>query len=41
VATQWGALALFLVVFVLCVGLTVYAVVRAVKDRPAQGEQAA
>ena len=41
VATQWGALALFLVVFVVCVGLTVYAVVRAVKDRPAPGEQVA
>jgi hypothetical protein len=41
VATQWGALALFLVVFVVCVGLTVYAVVRALKDRPAPGEQTA
>jgi hypothetical protein len=34
-------LARFLVVFVVCVGLTGYAVVRAVKDRPAPGEQAA
>jgi hypothetical protein len=41
VATQWGVLAMFLVVFVVCVGLTVYAVVRAVKDRPAPGEEAA
>jgi uncharacterized membrane protein len=41
VATQWGVLALFLVVFVVCVGLTVYAVMRAIKDRPAPGEQAA
>jgi len=41
VATQWGALALFLVVFLLCVGLTIYAVVRALRDRPAPGEQAA
>jgi len=41
VATQWGVLALFLVVFVVCVGLSVYAVLRAVKDRPAPGEQTA
>jgi hypothetical protein len=41
VATQWGVLALFLVVFVVCVGLAVYAVTRAVNDRPAPGEQAA
>ena len=41
VAPQWGVLAMFLVVFVVCVGLTIYAVVRAVKDRPGPGEQAA
>lgn len=41
VATQWGPLALFLVVFVLCVGLTVYAIMRAVKDTPGPGEAAA
>lgn len=41
VATQWGPLALFLVVFVLCVGLTIYAIMRAVKDRPGPGEAAA
>jgi len=41
VAAQWGALAMFLVVFVVCVGLTVYAVVSGVKDRPAPGEKAA
>ncbi len=41
VATQWGPLAFFLVVFVLCVGLTIYAIVRAVKDRPGPGEAAA
>jgi hypothetical protein len=41
VATQWGALALFLVVFVVCVALTIYALVKAVKDRPGPGEQAA
>jgi cellobiose-specific phosphotransferase system component IIC len=41
VATQWGPLALFLVVFVLCIGLTIYAIVRAVKDRPGPGEAAA
>ncbi|HUK14562.1 MAG TPA: hypothetical protein VLW17_14785 [Thermoanaerobaculaceae bacterium] len=41
VATQWGPLALFLAVFVLCVALTVVALVKAVKDRPAPGEEAA
>jgi hypothetical protein len=41
VAPQWGSLALFLAVFVLCVGLTVYALVRAAKDRPGPGEEAA
>ncbi len=41
VATQWGPLALFLAVFLLCVGLTVYAIVRAVKDKPGPGEDAA
>ena len=37
-ATQWGPLALFLAVFVLCVGLTVYAIVRVVKEKPEPGE---
>ena len=41
VSTQWGALALFLGVFVLCVALTVYALVRAARDRPQPGEDAA
>ena len=41
VATQFGPLALFLVVFVLCVGLTAYAIARAIKDRPGPGEAAA
>jgi len=41
VAPQWDVFALFLVCFVLCLALTVYAVVRAVKDRPQAGEQAA
>ncbi len=41
VAPQWGVLALFLLVFVLCVGLTGYAIVRSVRDRPQPGEQAA
>lgn len=41
VATQWGPLALFLVTFLLCVGLTVYAIVRAVKDKPGPGEEGA
>ncbi|MGE5235301.1 MAG: hypothetical protein ACM3O7_02990 [Acidobacteriota bacterium] len=41
VVPQWGPLALFLVVFVMCVALTVYALVRVAKDRPAAGEQSA
>ncbi|HVN33419.1 MAG TPA: hypothetical protein VMT45_15685 [Thermoanaerobaculaceae bacterium] len=41
VSTQWGPLALFLAVFVLCVALTVYALVKAAKDRPQPGEDAA
>jgi cytochrome bd-type quinol oxidase subunit 1 len=41
VATQWGALALFLVVFVICVALTAHALVKAAKDRPQPGEDAA
>jgi cytochrome bd-type quinol oxidase subunit 1 len=41
VATQWGPLALFLAVFVLCVALAVWALVKAVKDRPGPGEEAA
>jgi len=41
VSTQWGPLVLFLAVFVLCVGLTVWAVVRALRDRPSPGEKPA
>lgn len=41
ISTQWGALALFLVVFVLCVALAIYAFRRAATDRPSGGEQAA
>ena len=41
VTPQWGVFLLFLVCFVICVALTVWAIVRAVKDRPAAGEQAA
>jgi cellobiose-specific phosphotransferase system component IIC len=41
VATQWGALALFLVVFVVCVALAAYALVKATKGRPQPGEDAA
>ncbi|HQR66720.1 MAG TPA: hypothetical protein PLB02_04950 [Thermoanaerobaculia bacterium] len=41
VAPQWGVLALFLAVFVVCAGLTVWALVRASKDRPGPGEAAA
>jgi len=41
VATQGNVLALFLVVFVLCAGLTVWAVVRAVRDREPSAPPAA
>jgi hypothetical protein len=41
VAPQWGVLALFLAVFVIGVGLTVYAMVKAATDRPDEGEAAA
>ena len=41
VAPQWGVLALFLVTFVLCAGLSVWALVRAATDRPGPGETAA
>jgi hypothetical protein len=41
IAPQWGVVALFLVVFVLCTGLAVWAVVRARTDRPGPGEAAA
>ena len=41
VAPQIGPLALFLGVFVLCIGLTVWVLVRSAKDRPAPGERAA
>jgi len=41
VTPQWGPLALFLAVFVVCVALAVWAVVKAVRDRPAPGEEAA
>lgn len=38
---QWGVFAVFLAAFLLCVGLTVHAVTRSLKDRPARGERAA
>ncbi len=41
VAPQWSVLALFLVVLVLCVALSVWALVRMAKDRPGAGEEAA
>ena len=41
VASQWGVLALFLVVFVACAGLSVWALFRAATDRPGPGEAAA
>lgn len=41
VAPQWGVFAMFLVVFLAGVAITVWAMVRAAKDRPAAGEQAA
>jgi hypothetical protein len=41
VAPQWGVVALFLVVFVVGVGLTVWALVKAATDRPEPGEETA
>lgn len=41
VGPQWGVLGLFLVIFVGGAGVTVYALVRAAKDRAAPGEMAA
>ncbi len=41
VAPQWGVLALFLAVFVLCAGLSAWALFRAATDRPGPGEAAA
>jgi hypothetical protein len=41
VAPQWDVLALFFVVFVLCAGLSVWALVRAATDRPGPGEPVA
>jgi hypothetical protein len=38
---QWGVFALFLVTFLACVALTVWALVRAATDRPAAGEPTA
>lgn len=41
VAPQWGVLALFFVTFVLCAGLSVWALLRAATDRPGPGEPVA
>ena len=41
VQPQWDVFALFLVTFLVCVGLTVWALVRAATDRPAAGEPVA
>lgn len=41
VQPQWDVFALFLVTFLVCVGLTVWALHRAATDRPAPGEPAA
>jgi len=41
VAPQWGVFALFLVVFLIGVALTIYAMARAAEDRPEAGEPAA
>jgi hypothetical protein len=41
VTPQWDVFAFFVAVLLVCVGLTVYALVRAAKDRPAPGETAA
>jgi len=41
VAPQWGVFSIFLVTFLAGLAVTVWAMVRAAKDRPAPGEQAA
>jgi hypothetical protein len=41
VSPQWGMVFVFAVTFVIAVTLTVFAIVRAVKDRPGPGEEAA
>lgn len=41
VEPQWGVFLVFLVTLVVCVGLTVWALVRAATDRPGPGEPAA
>ena len=41
VAPQWDVFAIFLVLFLLGVALTIWAMVKAATDRPAPGEQAA
>lgn len=41
VQPQWGVFALFLLTFLVCAGLTVWALWRAATDRPAPGEPAA
>ena len=41
VAPQWGVFLLFLVLFLAGVAVTIYALLRAAKDRPGAGEQAA
>jgi hypothetical protein len=41
VAPQWGVLGLFLLIFVVGMGITIYALVRAGRDRAAPGELAA
>ncbi|MCK6682598.1 MAG: hypothetical protein L6R30_09295 [Thermoanaerobaculia bacterium] len=38
---EWGGFLLFALTFALCLGLTIYAVVRSVKDRPPEGEPVA
>lgn len=41
VVPQWGAFGVFLACFVVCLGLTVWIVVKAVRDRPGPGEESA
>lgn len=41
VSPQWGVFALFLTAFLGCLGLTAWAVVRALRDRPGAGEPTA
>ena len=41
IAPQWGIFFVFLATFVLCIGLVIFAVIKAVQDRPTKPEDLA